>query len=569
MLRRPAGFLKRQPKFACLRLERRALGAFSLQRLQLGNTRRLPRFLAGLGLRRLGLARGLCRRLALLAGDGRLALLRGGFAGTFLAVDHEVDLPVPKGCLAGSVGHIAFLALDLLRRDRLLPKREAVLLPDAAYLLLALAPAPVIVVVIFRTASSRPAPGWRVDRCASTASSRDRAPAFACSVVGIAGSGGFCRNLIVRRRCVFEQKTPEWMARQIVGDVDCCLRWGWRDRRGWRLDLFPLDGLCLEVGRAVSLALGRKLRLRRLFRREKCLRRSFALLPPTCPFLPQTLAGGYLPRLLPLGATQPLLGGSPRLPLLVGPSALLLLPELLELPLLAVADALFVRHVLNEAQLLVPRLELLRRYGVFRRQPLQLCPKLPLALLAALRIMCFLVFGDPLAVVLLAGGVLLLPVPGAASRLLRGLRRGVQPEAVPLVYFPLALLVFRPPRFRGLPLGPALERLLVAVGFGEAVESALGHVHPVGVTIRLALIPMRLPVQALVVPHVAAVAVLLLRRPARDAQPEAVLRLDLVLLRPERQEPRWVEVAHRAVRRVYAVLLPHAPPPFPIDSTAR
>ena len=226
-------------------------------------------------------------------------------------------------------------------------------------------------------------------------------------------------------------------------------------------------------------------------------------------------------------------------------------------------------HVLDEAQLLVPRLELLRRDGVFRRQPLQLRLKLPLALFAAFRIMCFLVFGDPLAVALLAGGVLLLPVPGAASRLLRGLRRGVQPEAVPLVYFLLALLVFRPSLLRGLPFGPALERLLVAVGLGKIVEAALGHVHPVGVTIRLALLTVRLPVPSLVVPHVAAVAVLLLRRPSRDAQPEAVLRLDLVLLRPERQEPRRVEVAHRAVRRVYAVLLPHAPPPFPIDSTAR
>ena len=228
-----------------------------------------------------------------------------------------------------------------------------------------------------------------------------------------------------------------------------------------------------------------------------------------------------------------------------------------------------MRHVLDEAQLLVPRLELLRRDGVFRRQPLQLHLKLPLALFAAFRIMCFLVFGDPLAVALLAGGVLLLPVPGAASRLLRGLRRGVQPEAVPLVYFQLALLVFRPPLLRGLPLGPALERLLVAVGLGKAVEAALGHVHPVGVTIRLALIPMRLPVQALVVPHVAAVAVLLLRRPARDAQPEAVLRLDLVLLRPERQEPRWVEVAHGAVGRVDALTSSHCAPPFLIPSTAR
>ena len=101
-----------------------------------------------------------------------------------------------------------------------------------------------------------------------------------------------------------------------------------------------------------------------------------------------------------------------------------------------------MRHVLDEAQLLVPRLELLRRDGVFRRQPLQLRLELPFALLAAFRIMCFLVFGDPLAVALLAGGVLILPVPGAASRLLRGLRRGVQPEAVLLVDLPLALFVF-------------------------------------------------------------------------------------------------------------------------------
>ena len=96
------------------------------------------------------------------------------------------------------------------------------------------------------------------------------------------------------------------MVRQIVCDVDLWMCWGlwdWLDKRDGHdrsLFLFPLPfsrfpprGLCLEVGRAVRLALGRKLRLRRLFRREKRLRRSFALLPLTvgCSFEAIQFAG--------------------------------------------------------------------------------------------------------------------------------------------------------------------------------------------------------------------------------------------------------------------------------------
>ena len=103
-----------------------------------------------------------------------------------------------------------------------------------------------------------------------------------------------------------------------------------------------------------------------------------------------------------------------------------------------------MRHVLDTDELLVLRLELLRRNWIFSRQLLKPDLKAPLVLFTTLCIMFFLVCGDLVAIAFLAGGVLLLPIAGATCRFFGCPRRSVQPEAVLIVDLPLTLIELCP-----------------------------------------------------------------------------------------------------------------------------